>query len=74
MTRPLICLSPKSASFGVDGYDAVPESKEASVDHLIAGADQCLYTSKEKDRNRTTGTFFDELKRISASDGSTGEI
>jgi diguanylate cyclase (GGDEF)-like protein len=63
-----------SASFGVAGYDAVPESKEASVDHLVASADQCLYISKEKGRNRTTGTFLDETKSISTSVGSTVEI
>ncbi len=48
-----------TSSFGVAGYDAVDGNEEASIDHLIAYADLCLYRSKEAGRNRVTGKALD---------------
>jgi two-component system cell cycle response regulator len=48
-----------TSSFGVAGYDRVDGNDEASIDHLIAYADLCLYRSKEAGRNRVTGKALD---------------
>jgi hypothetical protein len=59
-----------TASFGVAGYESPQAQDEASVDHLIAGANLCLYQSKEAGRNRVTGTAVGSGASLSSSAAS----
>lgn len=50
---------PVTASFGVSGWDeSVPA--DATVDGLVARADECVYESKAAGRNRVSGRKLDD--------------
>ncbi len=55
-----------TASFGVSSTGSVGPDLDLKVEGLIKVADQCLYTSKQGGRDRTTGVEIPNSRVIAA--------
>jgi GGDEF domain-containing protein len=47
-------MRPVTVSIGVSGLQAMPARNSATIEMVLAHADQCMYKSKAAGRNRVT--------------------